>query len=199
MTCSHCQHTLERSAHPVFHGWICRPCGSQYLTIDSLRGQVSDYELNRLAAETKKAQIKSSDNCPRCQKTLTKILDFIKLNEVESCAGCGLIRLDAGELEKIKIDQKNLNEKKPTVQFPSQHEQDLRLQISAGDGYFLGAHTASGFLSGIINHAFLGELSRKHPILAFLLTMILLVILFFAVVYLFRLFQIMDFLKILFR
>lgn len=199
MKCLDCNLSMQNHNINGYSDWNCKQCSSKFISLNFLKSIVSDYEFNKLDSEIKTGNIKSSESCPSCNKVMVKVLDFVKFNEIEACRHCKMVWLNSGELEKLGLDQKNIYEKKKTVQMPSQFEQPLNIQLGANDGYELGSYSFSRVFRTIINNTFLGTISNKHPILGFILGFVVISIFFVIFMYAFRFFRFIDFMMIINR
>lgn len=199
MKCLDCHLSMQSHNVNGRTDWNCKQCSSHYISLNLLKGIVSEYEFNKLDSEIKIGNIKSSVTCPSCNKIMVKILDFVKFNEIEACSHCKMVWLNAGELEKLGLDQKTIYEKKQTVQMPSQFERPLNIQLGANDGYELGSYSFSRVFKTVINNTFLSQVSNQHPILGFIMGVIIISIFFVIFIYAFRFFRIIDFMMIINR
>jgi hypothetical protein len=122
--CITCKSFLSEKTVDNNKSYVCNSCQSGLIPTFFLSKILSEYEFRKLNFEIQKSQVVSSAKCPLCHKSLSKIIDLLDNNILESCKDCEVTWIDAKTWAKIKAE--NLNFKnKPSL--PSQ-SQDYKKQ-----------------------------------------------------------------------
>ncbi len=199
MKCLDCGHSLSQNTKAKFKEWSCGNCSAKFVYINFFDHIISDYSKNKLIADLSQAKVTSQYECLICRNRMIKVLDFIKYTEIEACSKCKMIWLNAGEWAKVQADQATIANTPLKVKMPSGFERPIDIQIGANDDYVTGSNSFGRFAAAVINNTYLSSFSHKHPILAWILAIVLMTILFFIFISFFRVFRLFDFFRIINR
>lgn len=166
--CLHCTGFLKAV---IYHGknWYrCLKCTSTLVPLQAFKQVLAQYEFNKLQNEFKFQKIKSLLSCPICKSNMGKVLDLVKINDVEICSKCHLVWLGPGEGEKIRSDQADILQAEKKVNLNSREKYEVHFCLD-----------------------FLRPLARTNPIVAALLSVFIVgtatgLVLFFLATYLKR-------------
>ena len=168
----------QKSGSEVWYS--CNNCNGALVSVKSLSAVVSEYEFNKFKSEIVRAQIQSNKCCPLCTNAMIKILDLVRINEVEACGSCWVYWLNANEGAKIMQSQVNENNRDKRIDLnlqstfspsPSQIVENLTPTHQTIQGREF--NNMFGFLLRLLG---VDLISQKHPVLAFFLMIIVLII-----------------------
>lgn len=176
--CLRCNYTLQKKYYKNHLWYACTHCSSNYVSTNSLKEILSDYEFNRIKSEITQAKVISGKNCPCCKLQMIIILDLVRTNQVEVCKSCQLVWLDPQEGAKIKSDQDHHNKSDRKMNLNLQYIMDIKYSALSDQplypAFTFNQHLRSFRLSiltdiyrFIIKVTLLEELSKNYPILAF--------------------------------
>lgn len=182
--CLRCSYTLQKKYYKNHLWYACTHCSSNYVSTNSLKEILSDYEFNRIKSEITQEKVISSKNCPCCKLQMIIILDLVRANQVEVCKSCQLVWLDPQEGAKIKSDQDHHNKSDRKMNLNLQYVIDIKYS-ELRDQPLYPAFTYNQHLRNIrlgvlaeiykfiIKVTLLEEISKNYPMLAFFLANII--------------------------
>ncbi len=152
--CKVCKISLKPNHFKNQTWYGCPQCTASFVPVNTFSTILTEYEFNKFKNEIRKAQIKSSDQCPACTKPMVKIIDLVEKNQVEVCSACQLVWLDPHEGAKIKADQDQLQNSDKKISLVSNKFFLHEVQSYANDGKYYRGY---GYGHDSINHRLLRQ------------------------------------------
>ncbi len=183
--CPECFYSFQKKNYKNELWYNCSQCGANLVSVSSLKEILSDYEFTRLNSEIINSKVLSSKNCPCCNGRMIKILDLVRVNEVEVCTGCQLVWLDPKEGAKLKFDQINESSTARKIDLNLNSKIDISYSSMGDDQYgYMSSpfyFAFREFYKFILKITLVEEISKNYPVLGFLWFVI--VVLFCGVIF----------------
>ncbi|MGZ3692603.1 MAG: hypothetical protein ACXVAX_13930 [Pseudobdellovibrio sp.] len=195
-SCKHCKILLKPNMFNNQTWFNCPQCTSSYVPISTFMTILSEFEFNKFIGEIRNAQIRSSEFCSSCARSMIKVINLAGSNQVEVCPACQLVWLDPSEGAKIKTDQQNLLSAEFKVSVPSHEMRGVTGAIKKVvattdtgipllDNEIIERKLEASVVNGATNKALdvigYDEISKKHPMLGTIIGLAILIFLVYLI------------------